>query len=69
MTKSTSRPELREDLPGDLHVVPLLDLISHIDSCTCICKPVLDEEDGRIWVHNAADSREQFELHPTGVLH
>lgn len=69
MTKSTSLPKTPTDLPSDLHVVPLNDMRDHFTSCTCWCKPVLDEEDGRIWVHNPLDGRTEWERDPAQVLH
>lgn len=40
------------------HVVPVNDLIEHIESKSCACRPRL--KDG-VFVHNAADAREQIE--------
>jgi hypothetical protein len=41
-----------------IHVIPLNDKIIHTADCEC-CKAFLDP-DG-IWIHHAADKREQYE--------
>ena len=43
-----------------IHVMPVNDLIEHIEHEWCPCNPRI-EEDGQIIVHNAADNREIVE--------
>lgn len=50
-----------EDDEEITHIVPLNDLREHETSCDCWCKPVPDEEDATIVVHNSADHRELCE--------
>ncbi len=44
-----------------IHIVPMHDLRDHIDSIECWCRPVVDEEEPRVVVHNSMDRREAFE--------
>lgn len=41
-----------------IHVIPLHDKITHVANCEC-CHAYLDP--GGIWIHHAADKREQYE--------
>jgi len=43
------------------HVMPLNDLRNHIESIWCWCKPLRDDEDNSILIHNSADDREKYE--------
>ena len=43
------------------HVVPIGDLREHESLPTCWCKPVQDEEEPNVWIHNAMDQRETYE--------
>lgn len=44
------------------HVIPINDLIDHIESVECPCDPeVKYTSDGELVVHNAIDRREVFE--------
>lgn len=53
--------------PGAIHVVPLNDLVEHVDDQECLCQPKLHTEYenytvvGYIWVHNSWDGRELWE--------
>lgn len=47
-------------MPG-LHVVPEGDLREHDPQPTCWCKPVEDDEEPGLWVHQSMDGREAFE--------
>jgi hypothetical protein len=49
------------------HVVPLGDLREHEVSLRCWCKPVQDEEEPNVWVHNSMDQRERYT--DAGKLH
>lgn len=52
-----------------IHVYPVDDLKEHVLTPKCWCKPVLDDEDGRLWVHNAMDQRENYENLEPGKMH
>lgn len=41
-----------------IHVTPINDLIDHMESKSCPCKPII--KDG-VCIHNSADAREQIE--------
>lgn len=43
------------------HVVPNFDLREHQLDPSCWCEPVADTEVDELWVHNAADHREDYE--------
>lgn len=45
----------------DLHVIPINDLRDHASQRTCWCRPVQDDEDDNVWVHNSLDERETYE--------
>lgn len=45
--------ESEDDEPP--HVIPIHDLIAHVESGRCVCDPQLL---GGVWVHNAFDERE-----------
>jgi hypothetical protein len=46
----------------DVHVMPIDDLIEHVESETCVCRPrVRVRFMRRLIVHFAADGREYFE--------
>jgi hypothetical protein len=50
--------------PDAQHVIPNADLHPHDLSSGCWCKPEEDLAnpiDGRRWIHNAADGREDYE--------
>lgn len=58
---------------GPTHIVPVNDSREHELTKDCWCNPYMDEAclcgnelvtKGEIWIHNAADGREQFE---TGI--
>lgn len=45
------------------HIMPINDLQEHEQSNTCECRPKLEIENGEmIFVHNAYDKRELFEV-------
>lgn len=44
-----------------VHVIPVDDLREHITSVDCFCKPITDDEDENVIVHNAMDKREEYE--------
>lgn len=46
---------------GTYHVVPVGDLKEHKVSSDCWCKPVQDDEELNVWVHNSMDKRESHE--------
>lgn len=46
------------DFPGDYHLLPVNDLIPHLKSVECPCRPVRDEEEWVVVVHNAIDGRD-----------
>jgi len=50
-----------DDIEGDTHIVPLGDFREHDVSATCWCRPTLDEEMDRLWIHHAMDQRELWE--------
>lgn len=54
---------LRHRVTGHLvqHVRPLDDLRDHIESPTCFCRPIAQEDTPDLWVHNALDQRERYE--------
>lgn len=43
------------------HIVPTDDLREHEASPDCFCKPLRDEEEPSVWIHNSLDGRESFE--------
>ena len=51
--------------PGDdverWHIVPINDWREHEPSCQCWCRPVPDEVDERVMLHNAMDQRDKLE--------
>lgn len=65
--KATLELEVRD--AGDVHVLPLNDLIEHHESACCVCRPTVEEyQAGRLIVHHSADGREYFEPDgPAGV--
>ena len=49
-------------VPGGFHVVPQRDLREHESGAGCWCGPQMDgHADGPVWVHYAADRRDEFE--------
>ena len=48
-------------LLGDIHVIPLNDLREHEETEHCWCKPLRDDEEQRVVIHNALDGREWYE--------
>jgi len=46
---------------GKQHVIPKADMRPHRHSVDCWCRPMLDEEDPAVMVHNAMDEREKAE--------
>ena len=51
-------------LPGllcDIHVIPLNDYREHEETEDCWCKPLRDDEEQRVVIHNALDGREEYE--------
>jgi hypothetical protein len=48
-------------MSSDIHVLPVDDLIAHVESRGCVCRPRCDEGVPAVVVHNAADGREYFE--------
>lgn len=49
------------DAAEKTHIVPLRDLREHELSIHCWCEPTQDDEQETIWLHHAADGREQYE--------
>ena len=45
----------------NIHVQPVDDYREHDTSPNCWCKPVQDEEEPRLYVHNSMDGREKYE--------
>ena len=43
------------------HIVPVADLREHLSSPQCWCKPVQDDQDPNLWLHNSMDRREEYE--------
>jgi hypothetical protein len=43
------------------HVVPVEDMRPHRHSINCWCRPIHDQIDGAVIVHNAMDEREKAE--------
>lgn len=43
---------------NNVHVVPLNDLHTHIDSPSCECRPLQHPEHPNLYVHNSYDGRE-----------
>lgn len=43
---------------NDLHVVPNNDLREHETSQDCWCRPVVDQQESGVWLHNSMDRRE-----------
>ena len=43
------------------NVFPVNDIRPHIDNELCWCKPVVDDEEPTVLIHNAMDGREAFE--------
>ena len=50
-----------EVTPRDIHVLPLADLIEHIEAATCPCRPTPEGDEPTVYVHHSADGREHFE--------
>lgn len=50
-------------MSGDIHVVPVNDIIEHEDIRQCWCRPRIERADTpcAIVVHHSADGREHFE--------
>ncbi len=47
---------------GDSHVIPLNDLIAHVELRTCTCRPHVEQRELRsLVVHHSADGREYSE--------
>lgn len=54
-----------KDNAADGHVYPVDDLMPHIYTRACWCKPRLEEvedSDAKVVIHNSADGREGYEL-------
>ena len=47
----------------DTHIIPLDDLVQHLEIRQCLCRPAVEEfsNGNAVVVHNAADGREYFE--------
>lgn len=45
----------------DVHVMPTNDMREHRESADCWCRPVRDEEEPRVVIHNSMDQRETYE--------
>jgi hypothetical protein len=43
------------------HLLPSADLREHIRTPSCWCHPEPDDEEPRVWLHNAMDGRELIE--------
>lgn len=43
------------------HVLPIGDLREHEERLGCWCRPVRDEDEPRVIVHNSMDQRETYE--------
>lgn len=59
-TLADSEEQSRSDL-DQYHIVPVNDLREHEASPDCFCKPLRDEEEPTVWIHNSLDQRESFE--------
>lgn len=46
---------------GDVHVIPVGDIRTHVESIVCWCAPTRDVECELVVVHHAADMREHRE--------
>lgn len=47
--------------PDDgFNVIPDDDIHMHVNGPTCWCKPEEDETDANLWLHRAADGREEI---------
>lgn len=47
---------------ADIHVLPVDDLIEHLELRQCVCRPDVDEDgEHAVIVHHSADGREYFE--------
>ncbi len=44
-----------------IHVMPINDLREQADSPECWCKPIHDEEEPNLYIHNSMDERELYE--------
>jgi hypothetical protein len=44
-----------------MHVVPIDDLRPHMSSPQCWCRPLDDDPELYLYVHNALDKREEYE--------
>lgn len=53
-------PSKIEDGRG-IHVMPINDLREHEDSDRCWCRPVRDDDEPSVIIHNAMDQRETYE--------
>lgn len=49
------------DTHRDIHVMPVADLREHNCTPLCWCRPLRDDADPEIVLHNAMDRREQYE--------
>lgn len=45
----------------DIHVTPVNDLREHLDSAACWCRPMRDEDEPAVVIHNSLDQRETYE--------
>ena len=63
MDMATGQPSPAELTGGDIHVLPLNDLLLHTDSGTaCMCDPKIEAIGGRLLIiHNSYDGREEKE--------
>ena len=45
----------------EIHVTPVNDLKPHLESADCWCRPVRDDEEPAVVIHNSMDQREAHE--------
>ncbi len=54
--------EVCNDVQGrGLHVIPDNDFVAHDLDILCDCCPFEDDDMPELWIHNAADKREEYE--------
>ncbi len=46
---------------GEIHVMPIDDMVEHIESPSCPCGPSEDTQEPRVMIHHSADRREDVE--------
>ena len=47
---------------ADIHVLPVNDLMEHLELRQCLCRPDVDDcGDDAVIIHHSADGREYFE--------